>query len=364
MYRQTYARISKSAILHNLRVMADFAGKSEIMAVVKANAYGHGAREITELLAGNGVRWFGVSMPEEAFEIADIAPRVFILGPVWEEAMEACVSRDISFPVFTSAHLSMAKRAARATGRVAKIHIKVDTGMNRVGLKSEQQLQTLLENMDDSVKLEGFFTHFANSDAEDLTFAKNQLERFYTYVNMVRAAGFNPLCHAANSGAIERIPAAHFDMVRLGIGMYGYHPEPKVAGVKLEPAMSLVSSISHIKMVEKGETISYSRDYTMEKTGMIATAPIGYADGYKRAFAGRAHVLVGGQKCPLRGRVCMDQIMFDVSHVPGVAVGDEIILMGTQGGEKITADELAAYANTINYEILTSVSARMPLVYV
>ncbi len=363
MFRQTYAAISKSAILQNLRMMADFAEKSDIMAVVKANAYGHGARAISELLAKNGVKWFGVSMPEEAFEIMDLCENVFILGPVCEDAFYECVMNEISFPIFTRQHLKYAKIAAEKAEKKAKVHIKIDTGMNRVGLKTHSELRQLLENMDENILIEGIFTHFANSDAEDLSFAKSQLEAFEGFLSIVREYGFDPIVHAANSGAIARIKDAHFDLMRLGVSLYGYHPEPCLGEVRLKPAMSLVSTISHVKNVKIGESISYSRDYFADKTQIIATAPIGYADGYKRLNAGKAHVLVRGKKCPLRGRVCMDQIMFDVSEIPNVKVGEQVTLMGSQGSENITADELAEYAQTINYEILTSISARMPLVY-
>lgn len=365
MLRYTFQEIDLGAIKHNVRELGRFSGSSMRMAIVKADAYGHGAVETSKAAIEAGADWLGVATPEEAEELAFLGKPILILSPVFEEATLDSIKFGISLCVFTKEHMLMASKKAAECGKKAKLHIACDTGMGRIGIRSEAELEEVLLAADENIEIEGIFTHFSTADEADRSYTEQQIRRFRAFCDRAKALGFNPIVHAANSAAIMAFPEAHFDMVRMGVAMYGYFPASdfKAEGIELKTAMSVKSAISHIKEIEAGEAVSYGRHFVAGRKSIIATVPIGYADGYMRANSNKAEVLVSGKRAKVCGNVCMDQIMLDITDIPNVKIGDEVVLMGKQGEESISAEELADNAGTISYEILTSFKGRMPRVY-
>ncbi|MBE5759846.1 MAG: alanine racemase [Clostridiales bacterium] len=365
MLRHTFQEIDLEGLKHNVRELGRFAKGKLRMAIVKADAYGHGAKECATAAIEAGADWLGVATPEEAEDLVFLGKPILILSPVGKEATKDSVRLGISLCAFTKDHIKTASEMAKKAGKKAKLHIKCDTGMGRIGIRSEQELMEVLACADENVEIEGIFTHFSTADEADLRYTEKQLEAFRRYIAIVNRMGFHPIVHAANSAAILGLPDAHFDMVRMGVAMYGYFPAADFdkKDADLRPVMSVKSCISHIKEVDIGESISYGRHFIAKRKSLIATVPIGYADGYMRANSNKAFVLAKGKRVPVCGNVCMDQIMLDITDVPDLSIGDEVVLMGRQGSECITADELAAYAGTISYEILTSFKGRMPRIY-
>ncbi len=370
MLRSTYAIVDLKAIDHN--ILAAKAGLPEgtrMLAVIKANAYGHGLCEVGKHLdADDSVSMFGVAICEEGMRLreAGVEKPILILGVTDERHWDAVVRCDLTAAVFTPEQVYDLSAAAKKAGKNASVHLKIDTGMHRIGVPSEEALRAVLDAFErcPNVRMTGMFTHFAKSE-NDPDFTALQAKRFDSAVAAVRARGFSPIVHAANSGAILGAPASYsYDMVRLGIAMYGCHPNGKAGNdCGLIPALSLVTHISNLKTLGPGEGISYGQKYVTTKETVVATLPIGYGDGYKRCLSGKADVLIGGRRCPGIGTICMDQLMVDVTDVPDVKLGDEAVLLGNQGSERVTADELAELADTISYEILLSISDRVPRVY-
>lgn len=367
MLRRTCAVVNLGKIAHNIRELKRAAG-TDVMAVVKADAYGHGMEAVAKTAAKNGVHWMAVATPEEALALRRVLPDagILILSPVEEEAYLPLIQQEISLCAFLPEQVKQIGRTARTANKTAKVHLKLDTGMGRVGLRTMEELDGVLDAFFQTpqVRMEGLFTHFATADEADKTFAMQQLAAFGAFRAKVLEAGFAPVCHASNSAATIEMPQAHFDLCRLGISMYGYLPSGQVlpGEVALRPALSLVSYISHIKTIHAGDTVSYGRIYTAPGDRRIATVPIGYADGYRRALSGKARAIVNGALTQQVGRVCMDQIMLDVTEVQA-DVGDTVTLLGEQGKVRVTADDLAEQCGTISYEILTGLSARVPRIY-
>lgn len=365
MYRKTYAVVDLNCIANNISELKRCAG-TEVMAVVKADAYGHGVEKVAKRAAQEGVKYFAVATPEEAIELREYVDGcILILSPVLPEANAALVKADVSLCAFTPEHVKKIRQAAEETGKTAKIHIKLDTGMGRVGLRTMAELDALLDEIDASknVQVEGVFTHFATADETDKEYSKLQAERFKAFTDRIESRGYHPMRHAANSAAIIELPDVHFDLCRMGISLYGYPPSGEVdcSGINLRPALSLYSYISYLKTIEPGESVSYGRVFKAERKTRVATVPIGYADGYKRALTAKgAYAIINGKKAPLIGRVCMDQIMFDVTDIDA-SEGDKVILLG-EGG--MDAEDMADLAGTISYEILTSLTSRVPRVYI
>ena len=369
MLRSTYAVVNAAAIDNNIELaMSAIRPGTKLLAVIKANAYGHGLCAVgTHLDPNPNVSMFGVALCEEGVLLreADVKKPILILGVTDREHFEAVARHDLIPAVFTPEHVFALSAAAGQCGRVCEAHIKIDTGMHRIGVTDEAMLEAVLDAFAacPNVRLSGMFTHFAKSE-NDPAFTALQASRFDRAIALVRARGFSPLVHAANSGAILCAGSYDYDMVRLGIAMYGCHPDGvSTRSSGLEPAMSLVSHISNLKTLAPGEGVSYGQKFVTERETVVATLPIGYGDGYKRALTGKAFILIGGKRCPQIGTICMDQLMVDVTDVPGVRLGDEAVLLGRQGDEEISADELAALAGTISYEILLSISDRVPRVY-
>jgi len=339
------------------------------MAVVKAEAYGHGAVPVARVALDAGATWLGVAIPEEAVPLraAGISARILVLGPIAPEQADLVAAHGLDECVCDLAQAEALDRAARARGRVLALHLKVETGMGRVGLRPPEvravaeKIRTL-----SSVRLVGLMTHFAEAEAEDPAFAREQLARFAEAARDLAAAAIAaPIRHAANSAGLLFLPEARLDLVRPGIMLYGCHPRGRghPADPPLRPALRFRTAISQIHDVPRGESVSYGRTFVAPRDLRVATLPAGYADGVGRLLSNRGHVLVRGRRVPIIGRVCMDMTMVDVTGLPDIRVGDEAVLIGRQGEEEISADEVAEAQGTISYEVLCRIGPRVPRVY-
>ncbi len=369
LIRPTYAKVDLGAIKRNIKNIIDHLGSGPaVCAVVKADAYGHGAVMVSKAALEAGARWLAVAIPEEAEALRDegIEAPILVLGPAslwqWRKAAEL----DLRMVVVSMDCIKNALTVFQETGKTMKLHVKVDTGMNRVGIKSPTVLDEVLDAIqkEDGLVLEGLMTHLAAADEADKSYTKMQHERFRFFADSVKKRGFSPICHTSNSGAAIDCPELAYDMVRVGIAMYGCYPSDEVdKSIPLTPAMSLHTQISHIKTIEPGDKVSYGCTFTSEEEMRIATLPIGYADGFNRLLSNRGEVLIGGRRARVLGRVCMDQILVDVTHIDGVKLHDDAVCIGRQGGDNITADDVAAWIGTINYEVLCMLSPRVPRLY-
>jgi alanine racemase len=376
------AEIDLKAIAHNIKELRRVTHpKARLMAVVKANGYGHGALEVAQCALQNGAEILGVARIEEGIQIREAGIRVPILifGYTPPELAADLRKYNLIQSVHTSTAAMELSRAAVSLGKKLKIHLKVDTGMGRLGLllqnfKSKNTTavnpaaheETLAIAGLEGLALEGIFTHFASADSADKSSAENQLNLFVNYLNRLQKAGLNPpIKHAANSAALIDMPQSHLDMVRPGIAIYGLNPSDEVNNkqVSLQPAMALKARIIQLKKVPAGFTVSYGNTYKTPKPTTIATVPVGYADGLNRLLSSCGQMLVHEQRAPIIGRVCMDLTMLDVGHIDNVQIGDEAVIFGQQGNENLTVDEMASLLNTINYEIVSSITARVPRVY-
>lgn len=371
MQRSTYTIVDTGALRHNIIEMRSrLAPGTRYLAVVKADAYGHGMVPVSRAALQAGAEYIGVAIPEEGIELreAGITAPILVFGGLLPVYAKTLVQYDLCATLFHLPMLHALQQAAREQGKIAKVHIKVDTGMNRVGLKTKEELRTLLGEIAQSelVSLEGLFTHFAVSELEDKAFTLEQLERFREMAALAKEMGFSPIVHASNSGGALDLPQiAGLNMVRGGISMYGYYPGPGCGDwAQLRPVLSWRTAIVHIKEIAPGETVSYGRHYTAQSVRRVATLPVGYGDGYHRCMSGRAQVLLHGRRAPVLGTICMDQLMVDITDIPEAAVGDEAFLIGGEGPQAITADDLALWADTVSYEILLAISARVPRVYI
>jgi len=368
--RPTRAEVNLSAIANNVRVACRLAGRGvAVMAVMKADAYGHGGVPVARAALGAGATWLGVATPEEApaLRAAGIRSRILVLGPIAPQQAGLVVAHDLDQCVSDPTQAEALSREAASAGRTLHLHLKVDTGMGRVGLPPRAVLQAAERTAKlPAIRLVGLMTHFAESDADDPGFTREQLARFEAVTRTLRDGGFPiPLRHAANSAALMRHPAARLDLVRPGIMLYGCSPcaTRRPDDPALVPALRLRTAISQITDLGAGGTVSYGRTFVAPRDMRIATLPIGYADGVSRTLSGRGHVLIRGQRVPIVGRVCMDMTMVDVTRAPDARPGDEAVLIGRQGAEEITADEVAAWQGTISYEVLCRIGPRVPRVY-
>ena len=370
MSRYTQALISLPNLRHNIDVLRrHLATGTEYLAIVKANAYGHGMEQVARCALSHGAAMLGVAFFEEGLRLrrAGIQAPILLLGACEADNFEAAIAHDLTLTVFDVETLHKLQHCAKQLGKTCHIHIKVDTGMRRIGFVTHEAFSAALDALRTCphVALLGLFTHFATSESEDQQFTLLQGERFRSFVAIVHAQGFRPLIHAANSGAILGQPDLQFDMVRGGIAMYGYHPiGHSVESVPLKPVLSLVTRIVMIKDLAPGEGVSYGLTFVAQRRMRIATLPVGYGDGYPRLLSNRASVLVHGVRVPQIGTICMDQMLIDISHIPDAATWDEVVLIGTQGKEQITADEIASLTGTISYEILLGIDLRVPRIYI
>jgi alanine racemase len=378
-----WAEIDLNAIAANVRELRRVTRpEARLLVAVKANAYGHGLLEVARQALETGADALGVArMPEGlALRDAGIDAPVLVFGFTPPSDVEALVRHDLIQTVYTlDTARAYAERIGKSGGRL-KVHLKVDTGMGRLGIlpDSRRYVEPGMAVSDHAVQevtdiaslkeltLEGIFTHFASSDSADKSFAEQQFDTFMAFLGQLKRAGLEfELRHAANSGAIIVMPHTHLDMVRAGVLLYGLYPSDEVdkSRIELTPVMTLKARIAHLKKVPAGFPVSYGMTHTTQAPTTIATVPVGYADGFNRRLSNRGHMLVRGQKAPIVGRVCMDLTMIDVGHIPGVVVEDEVVIVGRQANETITADELAGLLDTINYEITSAITARVPRVY-
>jgi alanine racemase len=356
------------ALDHNFREVARCAEGQQILAVVKARAYGHGAVEISKRLLRLGADMLGVALVEEGRELrgAGIDAPILVMGATFPEQAEAMVSLKLTPAVFSLAVAQALSEAAHKRGTTINIHVKIDTGMGRIGIAPEDapQLIAALGKLG-GISVQGLMTHFADADLRDKGFASKQMDRFEALLKALEAKKIKvPVRHAANSAAVLDFRRAFFTMVRPGLMLYGYNPlEEGAPGAELRPALSLVTRVAFIKKVPTGVPISYGRTFTTKRESAIATLPIGYADGYSRGLSNKGEALVRGIRVPVVGRVCMDMCMIDVTDVPEAREGDDVVLLGSQGNERITADDIAAKTGTIAYEVLCGISNRVPRIY-
>ncbi|MBI3182913.1 MAG: alanine racemase [Myxococcales bacterium] len=368
LIRPTRAEIDLAALEHNFGVAKKLAGPAGVLAVVKANAYGHGAVPVARELERLGAAMLGVALVEEGIELraAGVKAPILVLGGTYEGGYELMVEHELSPAVFRIDHLSRLERAAARLGQSVSAHLKLDTGMGRIGL-----LPSELEAFLDAAKrvrrvsLDGLLSHFANADLADEALTREQAARFGAALAALRRRGIEPRWrHLANSAAVLELPEAceglELNLVRPGIMLYGLSPAGWLASrAELRPVLSWKTAVIHLKTVPAGTPVSYGGTWVAPRESRIATLPVGYADGYSRAFSGRAAVLVRGRRAPIVGRVCMDLCMADVTEIGEVEVGDEVVLLGQQGGLGVSAEELARLAGTIHYEVVCGIAGRV-----
>lgn len=367
--RPTVALIDCDALRWNFRqIRAKVGPDVKILSMVKANGYGHGASRIAEVLAAEGSDAFGVATLEEGLELraAGIRAPILVVAGAYPEQLDLFMENKLTPVVHDAESLIRMDDGAKKRGTTLKVHLKIDTGMGRIGFLSAALASwlPLLKRLH-ALEIEGVFSHFSHADNVAGEYTKNQLEIFRDLVERLRADGISPaLIHLANSAATITLPAAYFNMVRPGLMLYGIYPSPDMASqVSLQPVLSWKSRILQLKKVPAGASISYGRTFITERESLIATVPVGYADGYSRLLSNRGEMLVRDKRAPVAGQVCMDLTMIDVTDIGGVQQGDEVVLLGRQGNAVISADEMAAWSNTISYEILTSIGTRVPRIY-
>lgn len=370
---RAWAEVNLDNIAHNVREIRRITDKrAEIMGIVKADAYGHGVSAVAKTLLKNGVTYLAVSMLDEAIQLRNegIDVPILILSYTDPARADEIIFYDVTQAVFSHDLAEALSSAAIKLNRNAKIHIKIDTGMGRVGflpgysaVKDVMQIAKL-----PGIIIEGLFTHFASADETDKTYTQIQFEKFMSICTELNRIGiYIPIKHVSNSAGIMQYPNMHLDMVRPGIILYGMYPSNEVdkSIIDLKPAMTLKANITMVKEVEEGTSISYGRIFTTSRKSKIATVPIGYADGYTRLLTGKGQMLLHGQRVPVLGKICMDQCMVDVTDLDcEVSVGDEIVVFGSQGEETLLIEELAEQVGTVNYELVCIIGKRIPRVYI
>jgi len=370
--RPTWVEINLDNIFHNVREIRRLIGRSvRFMAVVKADGYGHGALEITETALEAGADWLGVAIFDEALHLRNygITVPILILGYTPESLAEEVIRNRITQTIYTFDGAEAFSEAAKSLGVEAVVHIKIDTGMGRIGFLPETESieEIIAISRLPNLKIEGIFTHFATADEGDKSYTWEQIKKFGWFIQELEGKGLHiPVKHVANSAAIIDFPDIYLDMVRAGVILYGLYPskEVEISRINLKPAMTFKTRVSHVKKLPPGKSISYGATYTTKRESIIATLPVGYADGYNRLLSNRGEVLINSKRAPIVGRICMDQCMVDITHIPGVSVGDEAILFGMDGKNQLHVDEVAQKLNTINYEVVCMVSKRVPRVYI
>ena len=366
-FDSTCVKIDLDVIAANFDAVAQKAGVP-VMAIVKADAYGHGAIQVARLLQDK-CAFFGVSSMLEALELrqAGLTNPILILGRMPLSALPCAVREDVRPTIFHYEDAVALSEEALRQGKVAPFHFAVDTGMSRIGFQPTQEAADICAAI---VKLpgitaEGIFSHFATADCADLTAAKAQAEKFDAFCAMLTHRGMElPIRHLDNSAGLMNFPN-HYDLVRSGIITYGMYPSTEVspALLPLKPALTWLSRVTHVKTLPAGRPISYGGTYVTQQPTVVATVPVGYADGYRRSLSGKFHVLIRGKKAPILGRICMDQLMVDVTDIPGVSLDDTVTLVGRDGNEIITMEQIAAAADSFNYEFVCGISRRVPRIY-
>ena len=367
------AVVSLDAIAHNFAEMKkNIAKGTKIVAVIKADGYGHGAEAIARLIEDYDYIWgFAVATPEEALQLRTFGVKkpILILGIVFEEYFTEMIAKEIRLTVCTYEMAQKLSEEAQRQGRDVHIHIGLDTGRSRIGFADRQESVEEIKKLSQlpNLKIEGMFTHFARADETDRSPAIDQLNRYLNFAKLLEDAGIQiPMKHCSNSAGIIRVPEANLNAVRAGITIYGIYPSNEVERdiVKLIPAMELKSHISYIKTVEPGAAFSYGGTFTAKKEMKVATIPVGYADGYPRSLSNKGWVLIHGKKAPILGRVCMDQFMVDITKIPDAKAGDEVTLIGKDGKEFISIEKFGDLSGRFSYEFACDISKRVPRVYI
>ncbi len=372
-YERIYAAIDLDAISHNMdRISQKLSSETKIISVVKTDGYGHGAVPIArELEPKKYMFGFATATAEEAFILrkAGIKKPILVLGYVFPYSYERMIKEDIRFAVFREDMLEQIEEEAKRQNKTALVHIKVDTGMSRIGISPDEKGSDFIYKAlrVEHVKIEGIFTHFAKADYEEKADANKQFLIFRNFYKEIekRFKIKIPLKHCANSAATLEMPETHLDIVRIGISAYGLWPseEVKRESCELKPAFSLHSHIVYLKTLDEGKEISYGGTYITKKPTRVATIPVGYGDGYPRTLSNIGYVLIHGKKAPILGKVCMDQFMVDVTDIENVKESDEVILIGTSGQETISMEILGDLANRFNYELVCVIGKRVPRIY-
>ena len=373
-YQRVWAEVDLDAIWENMVHMKEnIAENTKILAVIKTDGYGHGGVPIAKMLEQLDFMFgYAAATYEEAHVLreAGVKKPILILGYTFPYCYEELIREKIRPAVYRRDTVEELVAAAAKVGQKAKVHIKVDTGMGRIGITPDEEglefVRFLMGHPE--LEVEGFFTHFAKSDEEDKTSAYHQLALFQNFIDRIQTElGLTiPVKHCSNSAAILEMPQANMDMVRAGITTYGLYPSEEVSKdiVPLRAAMSLYSHIVYCKTIHAGQSVSYGGLFTAQKDTRVATIPVGYGDGYPRSLSGKGYVLIRGKKAPILGRVCMDQFMVDISEIPGVMEGDKVTLLGVDGTERITAEELGELSGRFNYEFVCDLGKRIPRVYI
>lgn len=364
--RPTHAVIDLAAIAHNMAQIRTRVGSRKIMAIVKANAYGHGICEVTQKAVRSGADYIGVGFLEEALFLRqeDIEAPILVMGGILGYQVKKFVQNDLEITVSS---LELAHHINdEIKNQKARVHLKIDTGMERIGVTYKQAVEFVRRvAMLPNIEIVGLYSHFATADEENLSFAHTQFERYCEIIDALKKLGIEiPIKHIANSGAVMNLDSTYVDMVRPGISLYGMYPSRFVRrDIQLQPALSLKSKVVFIKRVPAGTGISYGHKYITPQDCNIVTVPIGYGDGYTRLLTNKADVLIRGKRYPVVGAVCMDQLMVNIGD-DRVEIGDEVILIGRSGNEEITAMELAEKIGSIPYEITCMINARVPRIHI
>ena len=369
--RPAWAEVNLDNLANNMKEIRRVSKSKDIIAVVKADAYGHGAIDAAQVFLKNGATRLAVAVISEAAELREsgINCPIMILGFTSPYLIDDLLKYDIEQTVYSYEYACEISKAAVKQDKTAKIHIALDTGMGRIGFRPEEKSVDEVYKISKlhNIVIEGLFSHFSSADQEDKSYTHMQIEKFNWFYNELLKRGIKiNVRHIANSAAIIDIPEVHFDAVRPGIILYGYYPSKDVSRdiINLKPAMSLKANVVHVKRVPSGECIGYGRKFKTVRESTIATLPIGYADGYTRLLFNKAKVIINGKFAPVVGRICMDQCMVDVTEAGDVKTGDEAILMGSDKSLKFDADDMADLLGTISYEILCMIGKRVPRVYI
>ncbi len=365
--RSTWVEVDLARLARNFDRLKALAAPAKVMAVVKANAYGHGLADVAVHLASKA-DYIGVAVLEEGILLRKkgITTPILVLGGIWGDQIPQYIRHDLTLTLSSVGRLEQIAAAARAAGRRVRVHLKIDTGMERVGVHyySAAALQEAALAAERWVEVEGIYSHFANADAPDLEHARLQLERFYDVLSFYEKRSLAmPLRHMANSAALLQLPESRLDMVRPGILMYGVMPGPGLVRPEgIEPALAWKSRVVYFKVVRAGHPVSYGSTWRSGHDVRVVTVPVGYGDGYFRALSNRSSVLIRGRRYPQVGAVCMDQVMINI-EADSAYNGDEVTLIGDDGLERIRVEDLAAWAGTIPYEVLTAINTRVPRLY-
>lgn len=372
-YNRVCARVDLDAIEYNVDMMKNnIQENTEMIAVLKTDAYGHGAIQIAKLLEAKSFIWgYAVATADEAMILRErnIKKPILVLGYVFPEQMEDMIQNEIRFTCFEMEMAVAISEMARKLNKEAILHIKLDTGMGRIGFFINEDCANKIVDISKlpGLKLEGMFTHFAKADEIDKTYTNMQIEKYVWMKNRLCEKGITfSYYHTCNSAGIIDVKEANMDLVRAGISIYGLYPSEEVIkeNVPLKPAMSLISHVVFVKEVEAGTAISYGGTYVTDKPTVIATIPVGYGDGYPRSLSNKGYVLIHGKKAPICGRVCMDQFMVDVTNIENVKAGDEVVLVGHSGDENLPVEVLSDLSGRFNYEFVCCLSKRIPREYI